>query len=70
MAIYMVNVDERILRLCDIEDIKALKARYCWYFDHYDDIANLFVPDGKWYFDTIIAAGRWMTDFDRGFINR
>ena len=153
----MSDRDKKIQRLLDIEDIKALKARYCRAVDDpafYDEFASLFAPDGKfiepptleyagreaiaewmrkdyipevvwsrhfavaplievdgdtatgrwqglllsvvrkddgtegmlwaagtydetyrridgeWYFDTVIAAGRWMTNFEEGFVDR
>ena len=47
----MMSVEERLARLEAIEEIKALKARYCAYADDdYDaeGMAALFVPDGVW----------------------
>lgn len=153
----MDNRDELLQRLIDMEEIRALKARYCWCVDdraRYQQFAELFTldgrfiepptveytgrdeialwvkneyapevawsrhfavapliditgdtatgrwqglllsivnkedgkeemlwaagsydetyrrVDGKWLFDTVIAEGRWMTDFDEGFVNR
>ena len=46
----MSDIDPRLQRLLDIEDIKQLKAKYCWYVDdpeYHDQFANLFAPDGK-----------------------
>ncbi len=45
------SMEERLARLEAIEEIKALKARYCAYADdNYDaeGLASLFVPDGVW----------------------
>ena len=45
------SMEERLARLEAIEEIKALKARYCAYADDdYDaeGLASLFVPDGIW----------------------
>ena len=45
------TIEERLARLEAIEEIKALKARYCAYADDdYDaeGLASLFVPDGIW----------------------
>jgi hypothetical protein len=45
------SVEERLARLEAIEEIKALKARYCALCDaEYDPdgIAALFLPDGVW----------------------
>jgi uncharacterized protein (TIGR02246 family) len=46
-----VSVEERLVRLEAIEEIKALKARYCALCDaNYDPdgLAALFLPDGVW----------------------
>lgn len=153
----MDNLEDKVQRLLDIEEIKQLKAKYCWCVDDpskYDEFADLFAPDGKfiepphlefagreaiagwmkndyepevawsrhfavaplieidgdtatgrwqglllsitkkddgsedmlwaagtyeetyrrvdgtWLFDTVTAAGRWMTDFSEGFVDR
>ncbi len=45
------SIEERLARLEAIEEIKALKGRYCAYCDdNYDaeGVASLFVPDGVW----------------------
>ena len=45
------NFEERLLRLEDIEAIKALKHQYCLYCDNdYDPegLASLFTEDGVW----------------------
>ncbi len=45
------NIEERLARLEAIEEIKALKARYCALCDaNYDPdgLAATFVPDGVW----------------------
>ncbi len=47
----MATLEERLARLEAIEDIKALKARYCAYADDdydADGIAEQFVVDGSW----------------------
>lgn len=46
-----MSLEERVQRLEDIEQIKKLKARYCYYCDapyDADSIAELFVEDGVW----------------------
>lgn len=45
------NLEKRLAFLEDIEEIKALKARYCFYCDQgydADKIADLFTEDGVW----------------------
>jgi uncharacterized protein (TIGR02246 family) len=47
----MPTVEERLARLEAIEEIKALKARYCALCDagyEPDGLAAMFVPDGIW----------------------
>lgn len=45
------TLEEQVARLCAVEDIKQLKARYCAYCDaQYDPagLASLFVEDAVW----------------------
>src|ERR1700750_1486422 len=49
------SIEERLARLEAIEDIKALKARYCALCDadyEPDGLAALFLPDAVWESET------------------
>lgn len=67
----MRDIDPRLQRLLDIEQIKQLKAKYCWYADdpeYHDQFANLFAPDGRFIepptleFEGREAIRRWMDE--------
>ena len=68
----MMSLEERLARVEAIEEIKALKARYCAYADDdYDaeGLASLFVPDGVW--DGGEEFGRYVgREAFKDFLNR
>ena len=46
-----LTLEEQVARLTAIEDIKRMKAQYCYYADHGydpDGLASLFVEDARW----------------------
>jgi hypothetical protein len=51
------RLDERITILEDIEEIKKVKAKYCYYMDRtrIRDLVELFTEDAAWDFRPLVA---------------